>query len=89
MYTAMLVALNGHAIQIQRALEEIKDEYNILIQSCLSARQGIMQPQVLSPGNLTEILKSSQGSFPSDLKVPVTLSKAYLHQLISIVSVEV
>jgi hypothetical protein len=30
-YTSMLVALNDHAIQIQRALEEVKDEYDIKI----------------------------------------------------------
>jgi hypothetical protein len=83
----LLVALNDHAIQIQRALEEVKYEYNILIQSCLNARQGIMQPQVLSPSHLIEILKSSQDSFPRDLQVPVTLSEAYLYQLVSIVSI--
>jgi hypothetical protein len=55
----MLVALNDLAIQIQRALEEVKDEY-ILIQCCLNAKQGIMQPQVLSPIHLIEILKSRQ-----------------------------
>jgi hypothetical protein len=88
-YTAMLVALNDHAIQIQRALEEVKDEYNILIQSCLSAKQGIMQPQVLSPIHLIEILKSIQDSFPRDLQVLVPLSEAYLHQLVNIVSIEI
>jgi hypothetical protein len=31
-HTAMLVAINDHALQIQRALEEVKDEYNVLIQ---------------------------------------------------------
>jgi ATP-dependent 26S proteasome regulatory subunit len=77
-YTAMLVALNDHAIQIQRALEEVKDEYNILIQSCMNAKQGIMQPQVLSPRHLIEVLKTSRDSFPRDLQVPVTLSEAYL-----------
>jgi hypothetical protein len=88
-HTAMLVALNDHAIQIERALKELKDEYDILIQSCLSATQGIMQPQVLSPIRLIEILKSSQDSFPRDLQVPITLSAAHLYEIISIVSIEV
>jgi hypothetical protein len=39
-YTTMLVALNDHAIQIQRALEEVKHEYDILIQSCMNAHRG-------------------------------------------------
>lgn len=85
----MLVALNDHAIQIQRALEEVESEYNILIQSCLTAKQGIMQPQTLSPSHLIEILKSSQSSFPRALQVPVVLSEVYLYQLINIVSIEI
>jgi hypothetical protein len=85
-YTAILVALNDHAIQVQRALEEVKGECSILIQSCLNAKQGIMQPQVLSPSHLIDILKSSQNSFPRDLQVPVTLSEVYLYQLVNIVT---
>jgi hypothetical protein len=34
-YTAMLVTLNNHAVQIHRVLKEVKDEYSILIQACL------------------------------------------------------
>jgi hypothetical protein len=51
-YTSMLVMLKDHAIQLQRALEEVKDEYNTIIQSCLSAKGGIIQPQVLSPNHM-------------------------------------
>jgi hypothetical protein len=88
-YTSMLVMLNDHAIQLQRALEEVKDEYNIIIQSCLSAKGGIIQPQVLSPSHMIEILKSSQDSFPRDLQVPVPLSDAYAYLLINILSIDV
>jgi hypothetical protein len=87
-YTAMLVALNDQTIQIQRALEEVKDEYDILIQSSLYARQGILQPQVLSPSHLLNILKNSHESFPRDLQVPLTLSDANLYQLFNIIGVE-
>jgi hypothetical protein len=38
----MLVALYDHAVQIQRALDEVKDEYNILIHSCPNEKQGIV-----------------------------------------------
>jgi hypothetical protein len=87
-YTAMLVALNDHAIQIQRALEEVKDEYDILIQSCSYARQGILQSQVLSPSHFLDILKNSQESFPRDLQVPLILSDANLYQLVNIIGIE-
>jgi hypothetical protein len=69
-YTAMLVALNEHAIQIQRALGEIKNEYDILIQSCMNAHEGVMQRQILLPSHLVQVLKDSQDSFLRDLQVP-------------------
>jgi hypothetical protein len=81
----MLVMLNDHATELQRALEEVKDEYNIIIQSCLSAKGGIIQPQVLSPNHMIEILDS----FPRDLQVPVPLSYAYSYLLINILSIDV
>jgi hypothetical protein len=87
-YTSMLVILNDHAIQIQRALEEVKDEYNIIIQSCLNAKSGIIQPQVLSPSHMIDILRSSQDLFPRDLQVPVQLSEAYAYLLLNIISID-
>jgi hypothetical protein len=69
-----------------RALDEVKDEYEIIIQSCLSAKSGIIQPQVLSPNHIIQILKSSQESLPRDLQVPVPLSEAYTYLLINIVN---
>jgi hypothetical protein len=74
----MLVALKDQAVQIQRALDEVKDEYGIILQSCLSAKGGIIQPQVLSPSHMIQTLRSSQDSFPCDLQVPVPLSETYL-----------
>jgi hypothetical protein len=62
-YISMLVALNDHPVQIQRALDEVKDEYDILLQSCLSAKGRIIQPQALSPSHMIETLRSSQDSF--------------------------
>jgi hypothetical protein len=77
-YTSMLVALNDHPVQIQRALDEVKDEYGIILQSCLSDKGGIIQSQVLSPSHKIETLRSSQDSFLRDLQVPVPLCETYL-----------
>jgi hypothetical protein len=87
--TALLLALNDHATRIRQAIEEVRDVYNTVIQVCLNSKNGIVQPQVLSPGRLIEILKISQDSFPRDLKVPVVLSEAYAFVLYDIVSVDV
>jgi hypothetical protein len=88
-YTSVLVMLKDHAIQLQRALKEVKNKYEIIIQSCLSAKSGIIQPQVLSPNHIIQILKSSQDSFLRDLQVPVPLSEAYAYLHINILSVDV
>jgi hypothetical protein len=84
-YTAMLVALNEHAIQIQRALGQIKNESDILLQSCMNAHKGVMQRQILLPSHLVQVLKDSQDSFSRDLQVPTPLSEVYSYQLINIV----
>jgi hypothetical protein len=88
-YTSMLMVLNDHAIQLQRALEEVKDEYDIIIQSCLSAKTGVLQPRVLSPNHMIEVLKKSRDSFPRDLQAPVPLSDASAYLLINILAVDV
>jgi hypothetical protein len=87
-YTSMLVILNDHAIQIQRALEEVKDECNIIIQSCLNVKKGIIQPQVLSPIHMIDILRSSQDLFPRGLQVPVQLTEAYAYLILNIITID-
>jgi hypothetical protein len=65
--TALILALNDHATRIRQAIEEVKDVYSIVLQVCLHGRNGIVQPQVISPLRLIEILKISQDSFPHDM----------------------
>jgi hypothetical protein len=77
-YISMLLMLNGHAIQLQRT-SEVRDEYDIIIQSSMIAKGGIIQPQVLSPSRMIHILKSSEDSSPRELQVPVPVSNAYAY----------
>ena len=85
--TALLLTFSDHATVIQKAIEEVRDVYNTVIQVCLRLRNGIIQPQVLRPSRLIQILKTSQGSFPRDLEVPVILSHAYACVLFDVISV--
>ena len=48
-----------------------------------------MQPQMLPPGRLIQILEIRQDSFPRGLEVPVVLSEAYVYVLFDIVKVDV
>lgn len=87
--TALLLTLNDHAMRIRQAIEEVRDVYNIVIQVYLHGKNEIIQPQVLSPIRLMQILKVSQDSFPRDLELPIALSEAYAYVLFDIVSVDV
>jgi hypothetical protein len=48
-----------------------------------------VQPQVLSPVRLIEILKISQDSFLRDLEIPVELSEGYAYVLYDTANVDV
>jgi hypothetical protein len=87
--SAFLFVLNDHAMRVRQAIEEVKDVYNTVMQACLQWKNGIVNPQVLSPVRLMEILLTSQDGFPRDLEVPVKLSEAYAHLLYDIVDVKV
>jgi hypothetical protein len=48
-YISMLIVLNDHALQLDRAIEELKDQYSMLIDAAIHAQKGILQPQLISP----------------------------------------
>jgi hypothetical protein len=79
MHYAFLFALKDYAVRVRQAIEEVKDVYNTVMQACLHCKNGIVNPQVLSPVRLMEILQISQDGFPRDLEVPVELSEAYAY----------
>jgi hypothetical protein len=82
--TALLMTSNNHATRIQQAIREDNYVYTTVIEVCLNQKSGLVQPQVLSPNRLMEILKISEDSFPRDLEVPVILSQAYAYMLLDI-----
>jgi hypothetical protein len=87
--TALVLTLNDHAMRIRQAIGEVRDVYDMVIQVYLHGKNEIMQPQMLSPIRLMQILKMSQVNFPRDLEIPVVLSEAYAYVLFDIVSVDV
>jgi hypothetical protein len=85
----LLAALNDHSIKLTRAVAEVREEYDTTIQAILNAQKSIIQPHILSPVRLIEILRTSQNDFPRDSHVPVPLSDAYAYQLLRILDTEV
>ena len=88
-YTSMLMALNDHALQLDRAIEELQDQYSMLIDAVIHAQKGILQPQLISPRKILQIMKDNQAHFPLDQSLPIPLSSEYAPQLLQLIDLDV
>jgi hypothetical protein len=86
---SLLWTINEHSIQLSRAIEECRREYEILIDAVLNIQKGIIQPQLITPAHILEQLKSTHAEMPSDLTLPIPTSVAYQHLVLRIVSIDV
>ena len=71
---SMLLTVNEHNMQIERALDECRREYNILIDAIMNSQKGILQPLIITPAQIMKQLKASQADIPSDLSLPIPMS---------------
>jgi ribosomal protein L10 len=46
--TSMLLTVNEHTMQLERAIIECRREYNILIDAIMNSHKGILQPHIIS-----------------------------------------
>ena len=78
MFTALSLMLttNEHAMQLNRAIEECRREYKVLIDAVIDSEKGVIQPQLISPAQILEQFKTCQADMPSDLSLP---SQRVLH----------
>jgi len=49
--TSMLLTVNKHNMQFERALGKCKKEYNILIDAIINSQKGILQPHYNTSSN--------------------------------------
>jgi len=91
MFTAysLLLTINEHAMQLNRATGECCREYEILIDAFVNSQKGVIQPQLITPAQILEQVKVSQADMPSDLSLPIPMSAIYQHLVLRIVSVDV
>jgi hypothetical protein len=83
------LTINEHSIQLNRAIDECRREYEILIDAVVNSQKGIIQPQLISPAQIVEQVKLSQADMPSDLQFPIPMSATYQHLLLRIISIDV
>lgn len=91
MFTAysLLLTINEHSMQLNRAIDECRREYEILIDAVLKSQKGVIQPQIITPAQILEQVRISQADMPSDLSLPVPTSATYQHLLLRIISIDV
>ena len=79
MFTAylLLLTINEHALQLNRAIDECRREYEILIDAVIDSQRGVIQPQLITPAQILEQVKHSQADMPSDLSLPIPTSATY------------
>ena len=91
MFTAysLLLPINEHVMQLNRAIDECRREYEILIDAVIDSQRGVIQPQRITPTQILEQIKTSQADMPSDLSLPNPASATYLNWLLRIVNIDV
>jgi hypothetical protein len=55
--TSMLLAINEHIMQFERAISECKREYNLLIDAIMNSQKGILQQHITSPAQIVKYNK--------------------------------
>jgi len=78
MFTAysLLLTINENAMQLNRAIDECRREYEILIDVVIDSQRGVIQPQLITPAQILEQIKNSQAGMPSDFSLSIPTSAA-------------
>ena len=84
---SLLLTIDEHSIQLNRAIDECEREYEILIDAVVNAQKGIIQSQLITPAQILDQVKLSQADMPSDFSLPIPTSAAYQHLLLRIITV--
>lgn len=87
--TSMLLTVNEHNMQLERALDECRREYDILIDAILNSQKGILQPHIITPAQIISQMKASQVDMPAELALPVPLSATHQDLIVHILELEV
>jgi len=87
--TSMLLTVNEHNMQLERALGECRREYDILIDAILNSQKGILQPHIITPAQIVRQIKASQADIPAELTLPIPLSATHQNLIVNIINLDV
>ena len=69
----MMLIVNAHSMQLNRAIGEFRRQIEILINVIMNSQKGVLQPQIVTPAQIMKHMKASQAVFP--LTFECSLSK--------------
>jgi len=73
MFTAssIMLTVNEHSMQLNRAIDECRREYEILIDAIMNSQKGVLQPQIITPAQIMKLMKASQADMPQEMSLPL------------------
>jgi len=73
MFTAssMMLTVNEQSMQLNRAIDECRREYEILIDAIMNSQKGVLQPQIITTAQIMKHMKPSQADMPPKLSLPL------------------
>jgi len=48
-FYSLVLTINEHSMQLSRAIDECRREYEILIDAVVNSHKGVIQPQLITP----------------------------------------
>ena len=75
--------------QLNRAIDECRREYEILIDAVIDSQRGVIQPQLITPAQILEQVNLSQADMPDDFSLPIHTSALYEYILLRIMNFDV
>jgi hypothetical protein len=73
MFTAssVMLTVNEHSMQRNRAIDECRRKYEILIDSIMNSQNGVLQPQIITSFQIMKNMKASHADMPLELHLPL------------------
>jgi hypothetical protein len=87
--TSMLLSVNEHTMQLERAISECGREYNTLIDAIMNSQKGVLQPHIKTPAQIVKQMKASQADIPRELSIQIPLSATYQNLMVNIIDFDV
>jgi hypothetical protein len=86
---SMKIKVEEHILRVNNAINALQRNVDRLIDSVMNAQKGVIQPQIVSPTTLMEVLIKSVYAFPKDTTLPSPLSKNSVHFIFRVCELQV